>query len=250
MGRRRCGWWLVAQLGDDRPGYRGRRLRARCRAGRAGDPRARSRAAFGSLRGGDAGPVCLRAHLFRPARFVHGGSQPVRGPPPDGHAAGGRASGRDGPGHAGPGHGRAGRRGVRRAVRHPVSRRARPESVYGQDVHPAVPDDASPGGDSQAQPAARGRPGQAPDRRRRLDRARDDDQADRRAAAQGRRRRGPRPDQRAADLPPMLLRDRHPGGDRAHRGDPHRRRDSRLHRGGFVGVPVDPGRAGRAGPAV
>ena len=40
------------------------------------------------------------------------------------------------------------------------------------DVHPAVPDDAPAGRDDQAQPAARGRPRQAPDGRRRLDRAR------------------------------------------------------------------------------
>ena len=46
-------------------------------------------------------------------------------------------------------------------------------------------------------------------RRRRLDRARHDHEADRRAAAQGRRDRGPRPDQRPADLPPVLLRHRH-----------------------------------------
>ena len=44
-------------------------------------------------------------------------------------------------------------------------------------------------------------------------------QADRRAAPQGRRRGGPRPDQRAADLPPVLLRHRHPGRDRADRRD-------------------------------
>ena len=50
---------------------------------------------------------------------------------------------------------------------------------------------------------------QAAHRRRRLDRARHDDQAHRRPAAQGGRRRGPRADQRAADLPPVLLRHRH-----------------------------------------
>ncbi len=44
---------------------------------------------------------------------------------------------------------------------------------------------------------------------------------------QGRRRRGPCPDQRAADLPPVLLRDRHPDRDRADRGDPLGRRDPR-----------------------
>ena len=73
------------------------------------------------------------------------------------------------------------------------------------------------------------------DRRRRFDRARDDDQADRRAAAQGRRRRGPRPDQRAADLQPVLLRHRYPDRDRADRRDAHAARDPRLHRGRFAG---------------
>ena len=79
---------------------------------------------------------------------------------------------------------------------------------------------APAGRDDQAQPAPRGRARQAADRRRRLDRPRHDDQADRRAAAEGRRGRGPRPDQRPADLPPVLLRHRHPDRDRADRGDP------------------------------
>ena len=79
------------------------------------------------------------------------------------------------------------------------------------------------GRDDQAQPAARGRGRQAADRRRRLDRAGHDDQAHRRAAAQGRRARGPRPDQRPADLPPVLLRHRHVDRDRAHRVDPQPR---------------------------
>ena len=83
------------------------------------------------------------------------------------------------------------------------------------------PGDAPARRQREAQPAARGRPRQAPDRRRRLDRARHDHQADRRPAAPGRRRRGPPAHQRAADLPPLLLRHRHPDRDRAHRVDPH-----------------------------
>ena len=55
----------------------------------------------------------------------------------------------------------------------------------GPDVHPAVADDAPAGRDDQAQPAARGRPRQAPDGRRRLDRPRHDDQADRRRSSAG-----------------------------------------------------------------
>ena len=63
-------------------------------------------------------------------------------------------------------------------------------------------------------------------------------------------RRGPRPDQRPADLPPVLLRHRHLDRDRAHRLDPLRRGDPRVHRGGHARLPVDPRRAGRARPAV
>ena len=57
----------------------------------------------------------------------------------------------------------------------------------------------------------------------------------RRAGAQ----RGPRPDQRAADLPPLLLRHRHPGRDRADRGDPVGGRDPRVHRRRLARLPLD-----------
>ncbi len=86
-------------------------------------------------------------------------------------------------------------------------------------------------------------PGPAPDRRRRLDRARHDHQADRRPAAPCRRRRGPRPDQRPADLPPVLLRHRHLDRDRADRGDPLGRGDPRVHRRGLARLSLDPRRA-------
>ena len=105
--------------------------------------------------------------------------------------------------------------GYAEASRHPVPRGPRPQPLHRPDVHPAVADDAPPRRDDEAEPAARGRPREAADGRRRLDRARHDDQADRRAPAQGRRRGGPRPDQRAADLPPVLLRHRHAGRDRS-----------------------------------
>ena len=62
--------------------------------------------------------------------------------------------------------------------------------------------------------------------------------------------RGPRPDQRAADLPPVLLRHRHLDRDRAHRVDPHRARDPRVHRRRLARLPVDPRRAGGPRPAV
>ena len=67
---------------------------------------------------------------------------------------------------------------------------------------------------------------------------------------QGRRRGGPRPDQRAADLPPVLLRHRHPGRDRADRGDPLGRGDPRVHRRRLARLPLDPRRPRRARAAV
>ena len=91
------------------------------------------------------------------------------------------------PRHAGPRHRRPGRGRLRRGERPAVPRGDVPQPLRRADVHPAVGRAAPPGRDDQAQPAARGRRRQAADRRRRLDRARHDDQADRRAAAQGRR---------------------------------------------------------------
>ena len=67
---------------------------------------------------------------------------------------------------------------------------------------------------------------------------------------QGRRARGPPPDQRPADLPPVLLRHRHPDRDRADRGNPFRGRDPRVRRRGLARLPVDPRRARGARPAV
>ena len=64
------------------------------------------------------------------------------------------------------------------------------------------------------------------------------------------RDRGPRPDQRPADLPPVLLRHRHADRDRADRVDPHRARDPRLHRRRFARLPLDPRRPRRARAAV
>ncbi len=161
-----------------------------------------------------------------------------------------RAPGGRRPRDARPGHGRAGRGGLRRGVRHPVPRGHGPQPVQRPDVHPALAGDAPAGRQRQAQPAARGRPRPAAHRRGRLDRARHDDQADRRAAAARRRARGPRPDQRPADLPPVLLRDRHLDRDRAHRGHPLGRGDPRLHRRGLARLPLDPRRARGARAAV
>ena len=87
-----------------------------------------------------------------------------------------------------PDTGRPGRGRLRRGERPAVPRGDVPQPLRRAHVHPAVGRAAPPGRDDQAQPAARGRGRQAPDRGGRLDRARHDDQADRRAAAQGRAR--------------------------------------------------------------
>ena len=137
---------------------------------------------------GDAGAVRLRADLLRPPELVHGGPQPVRGPPQDGRCSSRRSTRRRRPGHARARHRRAGGGRLRRGVRACRTARACPQPLRRPDVHPAVAGAAPAGRHDQAQPAARGRPRQAADGRRRLDRARHDDQADRRAAAQGRRR--------------------------------------------------------------
>ena len=160
------------------------------------------------------------------------------------------ASDRRRPGDAGPRYRRARGGRLRRGIPAAVPRGDVSQPVRRPDLHPAVGRAPPPWRDDQAQPAPRSRQRQAADRGRRFDRARDDDQADRRAAAQGRRDRGPRPDQRAADLPPVLLRDRHADRDRADRRDPQRARDPRLHRRRHARLPVDPRRARCARAAV
>ena len=208
------------------------------RRGRSGSPPARPRA------------VRLRADLLRPARLVHGGPQPLRGAAADGRGAGRRAPVEtdlvmpvpDTGAPAAAGYAEASgipyREGMVRnrytgrtfiqpsqTMRHRgVTLKLNPlrEVVRGKRL--TVVDDS----------IVRGH----------------DDEADRGAAAAGRRRGGPRPDQRAADLPPLLLRDRHPGRDRADRRDPHRRGDPRLHRRRLARLPLDPGRPRRARPAV
>ena len=114
---------LVPVVRDGGPRHRRRRVRPRRPAGRDGHPRAGPGAALGPLRRRDARAVRLRAHLLRPARLVHGGPQPVRGPSQDGHAAGDRAPDRRRPRDARPRH-RGARRGrVRRGS--PACRTAR-----------------------------------------------------------------------------------------------------------------------------
>ena len=136
--RRRRRGRLVPVVGDGRARHRRGRLRARRPARRDGHPRARPGAAFRALRRGDAGAVRLRAHLLRPARLVHGGAQPVRGPTQDGDAARGRASDRRRPRDARARHRRTGRGRLRRGVRAAVPRGDVPQPVRRADVHPAV----------------------------------------------------------------------------------------------------------------
>jgi amidophosphoribosyltransferase len=86
-----------------------------------------------SVRFAEATPALrVRAHLLRPARFVHGGPQPVRGATPDGYPARDRASVPSRPRHAGARHGCARGRRLRRALRHPVPRGDRPQPLRGR----------------------------------------------------------------------------------------------------------------------
>ena len=83
-------------------------------------------------------------------------------------------------------------RSASRARRHPVQRRADQEPLHRPHLHPARPGAARAGHPAEVQPARRGR-GQARRRRRRLDRARQHDAADRADALRRGRRRGAHP---------------------------------------------------------
>ncbi len=122
------GWCLSSR--DRRPRHRRRGVRPRRRAGRDRHPRAGPRAALRPLRAGEPRAVRLRADLLRPARLVHGGPQPVRGPAADGRAARPRAPRGLRPRHARPRHRRRGRGRLRRGVRDPVPRGPRPQPLH------------------------------------------------------------------------------------------------------------------------
>ena len=111
------------------------------------------------------------------------------------------------------------------------------EPVRRPDVHPADAVDARAGRAHEAEPAARGDRRQAPRRRRRLDRPRDDDARDRRDAPPRRRARGAparelaaRSSGRASTGSTSASRDELDRRARDDRGDPraHRRRLARL----------------------
>ena len=178
-----AGGRLDPELRDDRPRHRRRGVRPGRRAGRDRRPRGRPAAALGPLRRGDArrcacsssstspGPTRTwrAATSTRPAgRWACSSPTSIRSTTDLVMPV---------PGHRRPRRGR-----LRRALGHPVPRGPRPQPLHRPDVHPAVADAPPSRRDAQAQPAPRGRPGQAADRRRRLDRPRHDDQADRRAA--------------------------------------------------------------------
>ena len=117
--------------------------------------------------------------------------------------------------------------GYRGGERPAVPRGDVPQPVRRTDVHPAVAGPPPPGRDDQAQPDARGRGRQAA---RSWSTTRScaarRPSASSSCCARPARSRGPRPDQRPADLPPVLLRHRHLHRDRADRLDPHARRRS------------------------
>ena len=91
-------------------------------------------------------------------------------------------------------------------------------------------------------PLPRGRRGQAADRRRRLDRARQHDPPDRADAARRRRRRGPPADLLAADQAPLPLRDRHVHARGDDRPRAHGRGGRRGARRRLAALPVAGGR--------
>ena len=213
---------LVPELRDGRPRHRRRRVRPRRGARRDRRPRGGQGAALGPVRRRRRRRCACSSSSTSPAR-----TRTCRAATCTRSGAGwamelaARAPGRHRPRDARAGHRRARRGRLRGGVRDPVPRGPGPQPLHGPDVHPAVPDDAPAGRHDEAEPAPRGRPGQAPHGRRRLDRARARRPSrSSRSCARAGRRRGPRPDQRTADLPPLLLRHRHPGRDRAHRG-PH-----------------------------
>ena len=142
VGRRHRLDRLAAVLGDGRPRHRGWRVRSRCRARRDRDPGGGPGAALRPVRSRAARTVRVRADLLRAARLVHGGPEPLRGAPAHGHGARTGASRRRRPGHARAGYGSARGRRVRGGVRRALPRGARPQPLFGSDVHPALADHA------------------------------------------------------------------------------------------------------------
>ena len=189
------------------------------------------------VRRGPTQGLPVRVRLRGPARHLDRRPQraghPGRRRPP----ARPRAPGRGRPGHPDARVRHPGRDRLRRGVRHPVRPGLREELLRRPHVHPALPDHPPARHPAQAQPAARGDRGQAPDRRGRLDRARQHPAGHRPDAPRGRREGGPRPHLQPAGVLAVLLRHRLRHPRRADRrqplrgGDPRlaRRRHARLH---------------------
>ena len=137
-----------------------------------------------------------------------------------------------------PDSGNAAARGYARASGLPQDDGLIKNRYVGAHVHPARAGAAQARPAAEVQPAARGRGGQAAGGRRRLDRARQHDAPDRADAARRRRGRGAHAHHRAADPPPLPLRDRHVDA----RGDDRPRAlggaDRRRARGRLARLPL------------
>ena len=183
-------------------------LRGRRRARAAVDPGDRAGRARSALH--------LRVLLPRAPRHAPRGRRDPRRARADGRAAREGVAGRGRPRAADPRLGHAGRDRLRARDRDPVQRGADQEPLRRPHVHPARAGHARAGDPHEVQPARRGRR-QAPRRRRRLDRARLDDAADRADAVRRGSRGGAHPDLLAADRVAVLLRHRPRVGGRADR---------------------------------
>ncbi len=191
-----------------------------------------------ALRPARAQAVRVRARLPGQGRLHPRRPERPPGPPGARRRPGRRGAGRRRPGHPRPGHGLERRRRLRRGQRHPLRRGPDEEPLCRPHLHPAEPDHAPARHPDQAQPAQGGHPGAAAGRGRRLDRARQHHQGDRRHAPGGRRPRGPRPHHLAPGALALLLRHRHAHPGRAGRQRPAHRRGGQLRRRRLARLPV------------
>ncbi len=212
---------LRGRLGELRLRHHRRRADPRGLAGgaRVADGRGTRVTPGGAL--GAAGVLRLRAHLLLASRQPARGAGAPAGARPDGRDPRPRGAGRRRPGDLGARLRQPGGERVRARVGPPQGRRADQEPLRRADLHPAGSGAAKARPADEVQPAAGDRLGQARRRGRRLDRARQYDQADRRHAQGRGRERGPPADLRPPDPPSLPLRDRHvdPRGDDRARPD-------------------------------
>src|SRR5699024_1644037 len=162
----------------------------------------------------------------------------------DGRSAGRGVSGRRWSGHRHPGIGHPGRRRLCRGLGHRLRTGADEERLCREDLHPALTDPAPAGYPPQAQPVAGEHRGQAPRRRRRLDRARQHPAGAGADAAGGRGGGDPRAHLLSAGQMALLLRHRLRRSCRTHRQRTDHERDLRQPRRGFPWLHL-PGRHDR-----